>query len=275
MEVLDPADADIAERVAVVGAAKSEILGLLRSRIRPLPPELKGDLQRDLDRRRAIVGEEDVIESQRGQLDELAGEFDRRHVGHAEQRAVGDLVELRADGLVEFRDAVAVNVAPQRRDAVDVPVAVEILEPAALGALDDQRGLGGVGRHRRERVPDVLPIPLLQLLARRFHRVSCSRLPLLAHLRPSLRHQRSSLAPVTYREPLSAVAAMSGRLSPLRSATITWLAAYHFSLMTCIVHLPRGSPGFSNQTTRSPFAQAVATTSIFPSPFMSAANASK
>src|SRR4051812_24359584 len=34
------------------------------------------------------------------------------------------------------------------------------------------------------------------------------------HFRPSFRHQRSSLAPVTCREPLSAVAAMSGRLSP-------------------------------------------------------------
>src|SRR5262245_36537878 len=114
-----------------------------------------------------------MLESRRRQFDELAGEFYRRDVGHAEQRAVSDLVELTTDRLIEFGDAVAVDIAPQRRDTIDVPVAVEVLEPAALGALDDEGRLSAVGLHRRERMPDVLAVPLFELLARRFHRASC------------------------------------------------------------------------------------------------------
>src|SRR5262249_45501052 len=129
VKVLDAAEADITERIAVIGMRKSEILDLLRARIGSLLPELERHLQRDLDGGGAAVGEEDVIESRRRQLDELAGEFYRWHVGHAEQRAVSNLIELRTDRLIEFGDAVAVDVAPQRRDAVDVPVTVEVLKP--------------------------------------------------------------------------------------------------------------------------------------------------
>ncbi len=45
---------------------------------------------------------------------------------------MGDGVELIADGGVDFGDAMAVDVAPQRRDAVEVLTSVEIDEEAAV-----------------------------------------------------------------------------------------------------------------------------------------------
>ena len=59
-----------------------------------------------------------------------------------------------ADGRVDARMAVAVDVAPQRRDAVDVGVAVGVPERAALGALDDQRVLVAPALLLGERVPE-------------------------------------------------------------------------------------------------------------------------
>ena len=74
-------------------------------------------------------------------------------------------VELLAEGGVELRHAVAVDVAPQRRDAVEVLAAVEVDEEAAVAPRDDERRLGGVGLHRRERVPDVVAVPLFEFFA--------------------------------------------------------------------------------------------------------------
>src|ERR1051326_4606461 len=85
-----------------------------------------------------------------------------------------------------------------------------------------------------------------------------------AHLRPSFLHQRNSLAP------RSAVATMSGRPSLFRSAMMTELALDQLAFKTCGVHLPFGSPGFSNHTIAPP-TSAVATTSMSPSPSRSAA----
>src|SRR5437870_3167182 len=82
---------------------------------------------------------------------------------------MGDPVELRANGVVELRHAMAVDVAPERRDAVDVGVAVEVEEEAPLGTVDDQRAFLRVGLHRRERMPDVIAVPAFQLFARRVH----------------------------------------------------------------------------------------------------------
>jgi hypothetical protein len=68
---------------------------------------------------------------------------------------VRDAVELRAHRCVDRRVAVAVDVAPQRRDAVDVGVAGRVVERAALGALDQHRRLGLPPSLLGERVPEV------------------------------------------------------------------------------------------------------------------------
>ena len=60
-------------------------------------------------------------------------------VGQPQHGRVGHPVELRAHGAVDRRVAVAVDVAPQRRDAVDVAPALGVDQVGALGPLDHQR----------------------------------------------------------------------------------------------------------------------------------------
>ena len=52
---------------------------------------------------------------------------------------MGDATELVADRRVDRRVAVAVDVAPQRRDAVDVAAAVGVDQVGALAGLDRER----------------------------------------------------------------------------------------------------------------------------------------
>ena len=52
---------------------------------------------------------------------------------------MGDALELLAHRLVDERVTMAVDVAPQGRDAVDVAPAVGVHEVGALGRLDHQR----------------------------------------------------------------------------------------------------------------------------------------
>ena len=58
-----------------------------------------------------------------------------------------------------FGVAMAVDVAPQAADAVDVLVAVDVGEHAALGPFDDERLVLG---HLREGVPDVGAVPIVK-----------------------------------------------------------------------------------------------------------------
>ena len=77
-----------------------------------------------------------------------------------------DLIELLPNGLIELRYTMTMDVAPQRRNAVDIRITVEVVEEAAVGALDDERRLGGVLEHRCEGMPDVIAVPLFKLFAR-------------------------------------------------------------------------------------------------------------
>src|ERR1035441_6016419 len=52
-----------------------------------------------------------------------------------------DLIELGSDRAVDRRVAMTVDVAPQRRDAVDVGAAVGVVQIGSLLAFDHQRGL--------------------------------------------------------------------------------------------------------------------------------------
>ena len=71
----------------------------------------------------------------------------------------GHPAELRLERGVEPRMPVAVDVAPHARRAVEVAAPLGVDEPRANAAIDEQRL---VFLHLRERVPDVLAIPLAQ-----------------------------------------------------------------------------------------------------------------
>ena len=116
-EEVDPADADGADRIAVVRVARSE--RSCAASAWALSPVLKGHLEGDLHGGRPAVGVEDAREARRrarpgARASSVAG-------GEPQQGRVGDPVELLAQGRVDPRVAVAVDVAPERRDAVEVP----------------------------------------------------------------------------------------------------------------------------------------------------------
>src|SRR4051794_34906151 len=81
-------------------------------------------------------------------------------MGHAKERDVCNLVELPADGRIDLRMTMTVNVAPQAADTVDVPSPVNVDQRASFSPLDQQRLVVG---HLRKRVPDVLLVPAFQV----------------------------------------------------------------------------------------------------------------
>ena len=74
-------------------------------------------------------------------------------VAVAEHGRVADQVDLVAERLVELGHPVAERRDPQRRDGIEVAVAVDVDQLATLAALDDDRLVVGVGRHLGEAVP--------------------------------------------------------------------------------------------------------------------------
>ena len=83
---------------------------------------------------------------------------------------MGHALQLVADRRVQFRHPVAMDVAPQRGNAVEVLAAIDVHQEAAVGALDDQGPFRGVGLHGGEGMPQVLVVPLFELLACWFHK---------------------------------------------------------------------------------------------------------
>ena len=144
------ADRERADRVAVVRAAEREERAARRAEVRPV---LERDLQRLLDRGRAVGGVEEVRVVDRARPGQRFRELDHRAVAVAEHRRVRAELELLADRVVELGDAMAERVHPQRRDRVEVAAAVDVDELVALGPVDDDRVVLGERRHLREAVP--------------------------------------------------------------------------------------------------------------------------
>ena len=101
-----------AERVAVVSAFHRDdpALGFLPDEL----PILERQLQRDLDGVAAVVREEAPRQRPIGQRRQVLGEPGGHRVVQAEQRHVGDLVELLAQGAVQVGVVMAMHVGPNR-----------------------------------------------------------------------------------------------------------------------------------------------------------------
>ena len=155
VEEVDPADRDGPHGVPVVGVAQADVRGALGRLAALLLPVLEGHLERDLGRRRPGVRVEDPVESRRRDLDQPRRELGGGAVGEAQHRRVGDAVELVADRLVDPGVPVAVDVAPERRDAVDVASAVRVDQVGSLGTLDHERLLVTPALLLGKRMPEV------------------------------------------------------------------------------------------------------------------------
>jgi len=98
---------------------------------------------------------------------QLARQLDGRHVSQPQHGAVRDPVQLVAEGGIQLRHTMAVDIAPQRGNTVDVPPTFDIDQEAPFRLLDDQLAFRGVSGDRSEGMPDVVAVPLLQLSGRR------------------------------------------------------------------------------------------------------------
>ena len=149
-----------AEGVAVVGAREGRDLAALQAAGEL--PVLEGELERDLDGVGAVVGEEAAGEDAVGEGGELGGELRRARVVQAEEGDVRDLVELGAQGGVEIRVVVPVDVRPDRGVAVEVAPALGVDQPAPLAAHEVQAGVVHVLPHLGERMPGMPPVGGIQ-----------------------------------------------------------------------------------------------------------------
>ena len=160
-QVGDPGRRERPQRGAVVGDLAGDEFVLLAFAVGAVV--VARQLQRRLDRLGAAVGEEDAVEVARRQVGDPRGEFDRPRVGVAPQGEEVELFDLARGGLAVLGAAVAGVDAEERREAVQVAVAVLVVDVAPVG-LGDQWDLviGAVGAHPREVHPQMLAGQLLK-----------------------------------------------------------------------------------------------------------------
>ncbi len=115
-----------------------------------------GELPGGLDRLRAAGHEEDPVQIAGRELGDARGQFDRTRVGVAPVRIEAELLGLLGRGFAQLGATVADVHAVQRRQSVEIALAVRVVHVAALTAFDD-RNLGAllIGAHAREVHPQV------------------------------------------------------------------------------------------------------------------------
>ena len=130
------ADRERADGVAVVRAAEREELRAPGDAA--VGPVLERDLQRLLDRGRAVGREEEVRVVDRHDARQRLGQLDDHDVAVAEHGGVRAALELGAHRVVELGHVVAERVDPERRDGVEVATAVDVDQLVALAPLDER-----------------------------------------------------------------------------------------------------------------------------------------
>ncbi len=157
VEEVDAPHGHRAQGVAVVA-----LLELEEASFFPAPlmmPVLVGYFQGRLNCGGAVVGIEDLVEAVRGDFRQAAGQDDGRGVGQAQKGAVRDILQLGHQGAVQFLPPVAVDIAPQGGDPVQVAAAVLVEEVGTLSPGDDEQFFGNKGLHLGEGMPEVVPVP--------------------------------------------------------------------------------------------------------------------
>ena len=158
----DAADRGAAEIDAVIAALAADQPHLRGVALGPVIGER--DLERGLDRLRAGVGEEHMVEAGRGDVDELRGAFEGAWMAHLEGAGEIELADLLADRLDDLRPAMAGIDAPQPGGAVEHAASVVGGVVHALGADEQARRLL-VLPVRRERHPECFEIVGRELCA--------------------------------------------------------------------------------------------------------------
>jgi hypothetical protein len=100
-----------------------------------------------------------VIQSRWSDLDQAPRELRDGGMRRAQKRRMRKAAELLGDRGIDFRDAVAKEIAPERGGPVEQPVAAIIYQVMTFGAHDDERVGGQILAHLRKRMPHMLRIP--------------------------------------------------------------------------------------------------------------------
>jgi len=156
---LDAAESRDSQCLAVKGILEGDKGPPLRPPV--LLPVLQAELHGDLDGGRAIVTEEDVVETDGRHTAQLLGQLRRRPVADASQRRVAQELGLTLQRGHQPGVVVTQRRRPPRAIAVDVTAAVRVVEARALGAHDHQRLDGfAVPAHLRVGMPDTCLVEL-------------------------------------------------------------------------------------------------------------------
>ena len=133
-----PVDGERAHGRPVVGAAARH--ELVAGRLAAQPVVLARDLERRLDRLGAAADEEDAADVDRDELGDLLGELDRGRRREPDPvREERKRVELLLRGLGDPRPGPVADVdAVERRERVEVAVALVVPDVAPLAALDHE-----------------------------------------------------------------------------------------------------------------------------------------
>src|SRR5262245_26818690 len=122
MKELDVADTDGADSVAVVGQFQMKKSIFCSGLWVALLPVLDRHFEGDFNRRRPIVGIKYPLQTFRRDLNQGLSESDRRWIGQSEQRGVRNVAELLLDGSVERRMTVPMEIDPDGRDRIEIPL---------------------------------------------------------------------------------------------------------------------------------------------------------
>src|ERR1051325_10950081 len=87
--------------------------------------------------------------------DELFGENHTRHVAQAQECRMRNTLELCLDCVVNFFLSMAVNIAPERRDSVEIAPAMDVDQIMAFGAIDHTGFFAHPFLHLSKRMPQV------------------------------------------------------------------------------------------------------------------------
>lgn len=161
VKLLGSAYGHCAQGVAVIGLGEADKLGFFG--VPCVVPVLGGELKGDFGGGCAGIAVEDFFEVLGDDFHQPVCQEDAGFIRQAKQCGMGDFFELGADGGVDLGDAVAVDVAPEAGNAVEIAAAIGINEMKALGGGDDQRIVIEPHAHGGERVPEVLAVERLQL----------------------------------------------------------------------------------------------------------------
>ncbi|MNC84768.1 hypothetical protein D3C83_03340 [compost metagenome] len=155
LEQRDVGDRKRARRLAVVAAGEAHEARFLRRAA--IAPVVKAHLERDLGGGRAVAAVEAVAQRAARESRQPLREQHHRLVREARQHHVLERIELRGERRVDARLAVPEEIHPPRADRIEVALALEVVEPAALRARDRNERQRFVLLHLGARVPHRAP----------------------------------------------------------------------------------------------------------------------